>query len=249
MKVLDDAAEVMHRIRVKLRRSNLPSAQGAYMAYTANEAVLLINEVCAALKLRGGSTASYDDLVSHARQIFNEIVYQLCNGFAVNTGFFVIQPVIGGYFDTAKGDLQPKQHPVRFRFRELPRLRQIAQHIEVEVAEADIAGRIESFLDGESGAVNGAATPGGLFILRGDKIKVRGNHADTGMFFVSRADPSVRYRVTGRLGENTSRKVAGRVPSLPPGEYYIEVKTQHTTGNVNQQEPRTVESAFTVTVA
>jgi hypothetical protein len=70
--------------------------EGAYIARTDNEASLSVEEVCAALKNRGGFTGSYDDLVEHVKQFFDEAAYQLCGGFAVNTGCFSVHPNVGG---------------------------------------------------------------------------------------------------------------------------------------------------------
>jgi hypothetical protein len=47
---------------------------------------LSIKEVCAALKNRGGFTGSYDNLVEHVKQSFDETAYQIRGGFAVNSG-------------------------------------------------------------------------------------------------------------------------------------------------------------------
>jgi hypothetical protein len=76
--------EVLHRIRVKLYPNYLPQVEGAYIARTDNEASLTIEQVCAALKNRGGFTGNYDDLVEHVKQFLDEVVYQICDGFAVN---------------------------------------------------------------------------------------------------------------------------------------------------------------------
>jgi hypothetical protein len=96
MAVINNVNEVLHRIRVKLYPNYLPGIQGAYIARTSNEASLTVEQVCAALKNRGGFTGSYDDLVDHVRQYFDEAAYQLCDGFAVNTGYYSIHPNVGG---------------------------------------------------------------------------------------------------------------------------------------------------------
>jgi hypothetical protein len=90
--IINDVNEVLHRIREKLYPNYLPTLEGAYIARTDNEAFLSIEEVCAALKNRGGFTGSYDDLVEHVRQFFDEAAYQLCDGFTVNAGYFSVHP-------------------------------------------------------------------------------------------------------------------------------------------------------------
>jgi hypothetical protein len=125
-----DLKDVLHRIRVKLHRSNLPRARGAYYARPANEAALSVEKVAAVLKNRGRFTGSYPDVVQHVRLFFEEMAYQLCDGYAVNTGWFLVQPVIGGLFETPDEGFDPKKHRVRFRFRAGPRLRGLAENAE-----------------------------------------------------------------------------------------------------------------------
>jgi hypothetical protein len=72
MAVINSVTDVLHRIRVKLYPNYLPNTEGAYIARTDNEASLSIEEVCAALKNRGGFTGNYNDLVEHVKQFFDE---------------------------------------------------------------------------------------------------------------------------------------------------------------------------------
>jgi hypothetical protein len=75
MAIIDNVNEVLHHIRVKLYPNYLPSVQGTYIAHTDNEASLSIEEVCAALKNRGGFTGNYDDLVAHVKQFFTQYTH------------------------------------------------------------------------------------------------------------------------------------------------------------------------------
>jgi hypothetical protein len=52
--IIDDAKEVLHRIRARLYTNYLPGVDGAYIARTDDEAALNISNVCAAMKNRGG---------------------------------------------------------------------------------------------------------------------------------------------------------------------------------------------------
>ncbi|MDR2738336.1 MAG: hypothetical protein LBB68_00660, partial [Treponema sp.] len=164
MAVINSVTEVLHRIRVKLYPNYLPNTEGAYIARTDNEASLSVEEVCAALKNRGGFTGNYDDLVEHVRQFFDEAAYQLCDGFAVNTGYFSVHPNVGGTFGKVFEGHDTEKHPVTFRFRTRAPLRALAEHIAVEVEGlADVAGYIDEFTDIATESVNETATPGGQF--------------------------------------------------------------------------------------
>jgi hypothetical protein len=235
--------DVLHRVRIRLHRSNLPGAKGAYYAGAANEAVLSIEDVAATLKSRGGFTGNYHDLVSYVREFFKEMAYQLCDGYAVNTGWFLIKPVIGGLFESADEGFDPKKHTVAFRYRTGAPLRALAREVVVELEGAN--GSIDCFTDAESGTVNGTVTPGGFFTVSGRKIKAA-EGPDGGLRFVSKAHHARRHKVEKALAENTATKVIGMVPALPAGEYFVEIKTCYTVGGKDMKDPRTIRSAFTV---
>jgi hypothetical protein len=250
MAVINNVNEVLHRIRVKLYPNYLHNVEGAYLARTDNEASLGIEEVCAALKNRGGFTGNYDDLTEHVRQFFDEAAYQLCDGFAVNTGYYSVHPNIGGTFDRVHEEHDEAKHPVTFRFRTRAPLRALAAHIAIDVEGLpDVGGYIDEFIDVTTEAVNESATPGGMFSLSGHKIKVAGDNADIGVYFVSAADAKERVKVAGHLAENTQAKVIGVIPALAAGTWKVEVVTQFASGGTLLKEPRTIESAFAVTVA
>jgi hypothetical protein len=236
---------VLHHIRVRLFPSNLPGSKKAWYARTANEAELTIEDVAKAMVERGGFTGNYYDLVKHVREFLDEAAYQLCDGYAINMGYFSIHPVVGGFFASERED--PSGHPVRFRFRARKPLNDIARNIAVDTEPGTGFGNIDSFIDTDSGETNGRVTPGGIFFITGKKIKITGR-GNTGLYFVSKPNPLLRFKAAGSFAANTSTRVSGIVPSLPAGEYRIEIKTQYTIGGIDLKEPRTVTSRFSVYV-
>jgi hypothetical protein len=218
---------------------------GGYLAHVSNEAELSIEDVAVAAKNRGGSTGRYNDMVFYVRQFLNEMAYQLYDGYTVNLDWFSVRPVVGGIFKTEREKFDAKKHPVSFRFRSLSRLRRLAQEIVIEMeGPADIFGSIDSFTDNESGTVNKTVTPGGFFSIVGHKIKVTGDKAKCGVWFVSQAKPFKRYKVLRALAKNVNTKIIALVPALPAGKYTVEVTTQYTVGGKDLKEPRTIKSGF-----
>ena len=241
---LTNLEPVLHNIRVKLYPSSLPRSNGGYSARTANEAELSIEDVAATLVSRGGFTGNYHDLVTHVKEFMDEAAYQLCDGYAVNTGYFSIHPAVAGYFASRHED--PRGHRIRFRFRARKRLRELARYITIEVEQETGAGRLDAFTDYDTGETNGHVTPGGIFTVQGMKIKVTGGHPDSGVYFVPEAGPAQRIKVTRKLVINTRTRVSGFTPPLPAGEYRIMIMTQFTIGGIDLKEPRTLTGAFTV---
>jgi hypothetical protein len=243
---LNDTEEVLHRIRVTLHKSNLPNAKGAYYSRTDSEAELSIEDVAASAIKRGGVTGSHREFSLHAREFFDELAYLLCDGFAVNTGYFSIYPAVKKLFKGRHEAYDSKNHEITFRFRIRAPLRRLAGLITVETEDNENSrGGVKRFTD-ESGTVNETVTPGALFSLAERKIKVAGDNPDCGVWFISKEDPSVRFRAVRRLSVNTSTKLAGIAPALPDGEYTVEVKTQYTVGGINLKETKTFKSGFTL---
>jgi hypothetical protein len=250
MAVINNVTEVLHRIRAKLYPNYLHGVDGAFIARTDDEASLSIEQVCAALKNRGGFTGNYQDLVEYVRQFFDEAAYQLCDGFSVNTGYYSLHPRIGGTWQNELEHYDPVKHPVRFSFRALKPLRDLASHAEVLIeGVAETAGFIAEITDVTTEAVNETLTPGGMFALAGHKIKVAGNHADCGVYFVSAVNPAQKTQVNGHLADNTASRIVGIIPALAAGQWQAEVVTQFSSGAFTLKEPRTIRLTPELTVA
>jgi hypothetical protein len=235
---------------VKLYPNYLPHVESKYLARTDNEASLSVEDVCAALKNRGGFTGSYDDLVGHVQLFHRAVECQLCDSFAMNAGPYSIHPNVGGTFNSENEGHDRKKHPVTFRFRVRAPLCALADLIVVEVEGlADTSGYIDEFIYVETGAVSESATPGGQFSVAGHKIKVAGDNADMGVYFVSAADPGQRVKVPGHLAENAASKVIGVIPALAPGAYKLEIVTQYSSGTFFLKESRPLALRAELTVA
>jgi hypothetical protein len=251
MAVINNVTETLHRIRAKLYPNHLPGAgEGQYIARTDDEASLSVEQVCAALKNRGGFTGNYQDLVEYVKQFFDEAAYQICDGYSVNTGYYSLHPRIGGFWKNAQEPFDPSKHKISITFRTLKGFRDIFPHIDVFIeGVADTQSYIADIVDVTTEAVNEALTPAGMFSLTGHKIKISGDNADCGIYFVSMTNPAQRVKVTGHLAENSPAKVIGLVPALAGGQWQVEVVTQFTSGTSLLKEPRTAKLMSALTVS
>jgi len=218
--------EKMHKMRAKLYPNYLPKGEGTYIARTANESSVTIEDICAAMKNRGGYDGSYEDAVQTVRHFFKETEYQLADGFSVNTGLFTIHPSIGGTFQSEKEVHDHQKHPVTFRFQSLKPLRDLRESIEVIIeGVADTGGYIDQFLDVEENSSNTIFIPGHQFVLTGHKIKTAGDDTGVGVFFVPVDDPSSAVKVT-RIAENSASKIIGIAPQTNYQYNRVEIRTQ-----------------------
>ena len=116
--------------------------------------------------------------------------------------------------------------------------------IVIDVDERKERGSIDSFTDTGTAMVNERITPGRKFIVTGDNIRIEGNKADCGVWFVSMVDASLRFKVTKALSENSSGRVSGIVPVIPAGKYIVEIKTQYNGDGALLKAPRTIKGGF-----
>jgi hypothetical protein len=158
---------------------------------------------------------------------------------------------IGGTWESPADPIDPAKHPVRFSFRALKPLRDLAAHIEVLIeGVADGAGFIADITDVTTEAVNESLTPGGMFALAGHKIKVAGDKPECGVYFVDSTNPAQKIKVAGHLADNTASRIVGIIPALAAGQWRAEVVTQYSGGTQTMlKTPRTLEGKSLLTVA
>jgi len=249
MSIINSIKEKLHVIRVRLYENYLKvsGVEGEYIARTRSEASLTIEQVCAAMKNRGGFTGNYEVLLENIRQFFDEAAYQLCDGFAVNMKYFSIHPNVGGTFNSVNEAQDRKKHPVTFRFRAQSPLRSLVKHIEIQVdGLAETSGWIDQFKDVEADSINTSYVPGDQFILSGSKIKIAGDDPACGLYFVPVEDPAKAVKAT-RITINTPSRIIGIVPETNHLYVRIEVRTQSTgASNKFLKNVRIITSDFEV---
>jgi hypothetical protein len=248
MAVINEITEVLHKIEAKLYPNYLGKGEGAYVARAKAEAPLAIEDVCAAAKNRGGFTGQYEDLVEHARVFTNEIIYQLLDGFSVQLGGFCsLHTRISGTYHGANDHIGAEN--LHVAFRTLRHLKELL--LKVKIENEGIAGDgayIDEIIDVHTESVNSAITPGNMIHIVGNKIKVEGEDAEIGVWFVSQAD-SARVKISERLGINRATEIVGEIPALTAGPYKVEVVTRFTGSGVPLKELRTITTEPLLTVA
>jgi hypothetical protein len=251
---LTNIPEVLHKIHVWLYPNHLPTVEGEFIARPKSDSMLTIEEICAALKKRGGFTGSYDDVVSHVKLFLDEAAYQLCDGYSVNLEYFSIHPKIKGTFNKKHEHVNEDNHPVTFVFRIRNLFRELLRLISVVVdGLADTGGYIDEITDISTTAVNESVTPGKMFSVTGHKLKVAGNPMETGVFFTAPGapgKPDVSGGVTENLAENGISKIIGIVPALERGkEWTLEIRTTFSGSTKPLKDVRVIRAKNPVTVS
>ena len=247
MTVNESISMILHRIRVKLYPNYLPNAKGTYIARTNSEKTLSVEDVCTALKTRGGYDGEYGKLVDTVHKYLGEVAYQLCDGYAVNNSYYSIWPNIGGTFDSANELYDPKKHPIGFRFGIRSGLYRLLETIRIEVEGlADTNGFIDTFTDDEEQTVNGLYIAGNMFTVHGSRIKLEGSDESVGLYFVPVDDPGKAVKVN-RIAKNSASEVTGISPKTGFKNNRVEIRTQFSrSGHPTNKNVRVLTGIFTL---
>jgi hypothetical protein len=245
---LEQAQAILHKIKVRLFPNTLPTVKEPYIARTSGEKLLTVEEICASLKNRGGFTGDYGQVVTNAKQFFDEAAYLLCDGYGLNMGYFSIHTRVGGGWKTVDEANDRIKHPVGFSFRVRRPLAELADRIELDAQGiTSNEGFIGEALDEATGSLDETATIGNILTITGSGLKVAGD-GDCGVYFQSEDDQSLTRLV---LAVNEPKTLKVVVPALPAGnEYRIVVKTCTPTGKHGGQlkTMRTIISDFTLSI-
>jgi hypothetical protein len=240
---------ILHRIKAHLYENALTKDNpNDYIARVNSERSLNVPQICAAAATRGGADISAAAM-EHAVNLFlQEMAYQLCDGYSINTGWFTAGTHIRGTFDSPNEHFDPQKHSLLFEFNQGALLRKELPSIKVDIeGVADSGISILQVTDVKTGSVNDLLTPGRNLRITGQKIKIVGEAFEIGVFF-AKTDGSITYKVdTEDIVINNPSEVMVVIPSLDASTYKLSITTLFNP-NHNLKEPRTATFDKTLTV-
>ena len=202
---------------------------------------LTVKEICESAAERGGADISASAM-QHAVELFHkETAYLLSNGFAANTGLYHAAVRIKGVFNSPTETFNHEKHSIDINFNQGDLIRKEMDDVEVDVrGVADTDAHIAQVVDVRSHSINNIFTPSYDIRIIGNKLKVAGEDARNGVYFVKENDPAVRIPVPAEdIINNNPSELLIRCPAGLSGEYRLEVVTQYSKGHL-LNEPKTV---------
>ena len=232
-------SKTRHTIKAYLYDNLLTPDPNDFTARVSSERSLSVADICHSAATRGGADVS-DAAMSHAVELFlKEMAYRLCDGFAVNTGYFTAMPVVRGVFLNPNETFDPQRHSLQFQFTQGELMRREIEDVEVKimgVAETGLyIGQVE---DMKSRTVNEVLTPGFNLRVTGTKLRVVGDKPGVGIFFRETATNTATKVDEADIVVNNPSELMIIIPALPAGTYQLEVTTQYSTGNKLLKEVR-----------
>lgn len=174
---------------------------------------------------RTGSELKLPTILSVTSQDSDIILEALLNGDSVTTDLCQFDPAI---------------HKLTFDIVPTKKLRDALKNVKVinMGTKADVA-RIRLVADTLTGLFDGSITASEDIMITGNNIKITGDEAVVGVFFV--AGDGTTTKVTRRLTQNDPSKVIARVPALADGSYTLRIVTQFSQSSTTLKEARTLE--------
>ena len=240
----------LHKIKAYLHDNALTENPNDFIARVASEKSLSVAEVCASAVKRGGSDVSAANMEHVVGLFHKEMAYLLGDGFAVNTGYYAVQPVVRGTFFSPNDKFDPTKHSLNLDFNMGAALRKELNAAEVQImGVADTGAFIAQAIDVKTGSVNDLVTPNRNLRILGSKLKIAGDSEDIGIYFVP-AEGGERVKVDpSDIVTNNPAELLVHTPALTAGAYTVEVVTQFTGGTKTMlKEPRTAAFDKVLTV-
>lgn len=218
----------LHRIGAWLYKNSFTPGSDDYIIRPVSERTLGVKEICETAVLRGGADIPAVAM-EHAVNLYHaEMAYQLCDGFSVNTGWYMAGPQVRGVANSPKEQYDKEKHTLLFDFHQGALLRRELEQVEVEfLGLADTGAVIEQVTDVRTSSVNDLLTPNRNLKIAGYKIKIAGSNAANGVYFINRST-SERIKVEeADIVVNNPSELIVIIPALDPGAYLLEVTTQY----------------------
>ena len=189
---------------------------------------------------RTGSELKLPTILSVTTQSNDIIMEALLNGDSVITDICQFIPRITGPFYNVDAPFDPAIHRLTFDVIFTKTMREGLKKVKtIKLGAKESVARIGTVTDTLTGLIDGTITPNEDIMISGDLIKIAGDEAVVGIFFVPESGEAVK--VTRRLTQNDPGKIIARVPALADGSYTLRIVTQYSTGRHQLKEARTLE--------
>lgn len=192
------------------------------------------------LILRKGTLLTRTDVLAVMNAEEEVITDIIGEGGTINLPLFNTSFSISGVFEGPMDSFDSSRHRLNVNLTKGTLLRRAEG--EVRLTKTDTVAPQPAILevkDVVSGKVNEALTPGGVVQLWGSNLKIAGEHADVGLWFVPETGNAVKAQV---LVTNKPSQLIAMIPAtLAAGNYTLRVITQYS-GSSLLKTPRTVVS-------
>ena len=192
-------------------------------------------EAVIAALLRRGTSLTRTDILAVLNGIEETVTDIIETGGTINTPLICTSFSISGVFEGPLDTFDATRHKLNINITKGTLLRDLEAKIALEKTSAvSPQPQILEVKDSVSGKVNEILTPNGVVELFGNNIKIAGDNADCGLWFVPDSGEALKAQV---VIQNKPSTLIAMIPALTAGTYTLKVVTQHT-GGVLLKQPK-----------
>ena len=227
----------MNKLNIWLYDNQLTSDPNDYYGKVKTNGILT-NKELAQLLVEEGTEYKEEAILEILSRTDRLKVSKLAEGFAVNNGVCYARVAVNGSFQGSTDRFDKKEHKVAASFTPGAQLRTALQKVDVDIlGVATVDPVIGKVIDSLTNQEDSTITPNNVITIKGDKIKIAGDEAANGVYFINQNDDS-RTKCL-QVIKNERKELMVMVPDLAVGEYELEIVTQFTASRTNLKEPRT----------
>ena len=188
------------------------------------------------LMLQRGTLVTKTDAVAVFNNIEETAAYIVSEGDGINLPLFNVGFSLSGIFDGAMDSYDPRRHRLHANITKGKVLRNAESEVKLSKINASSPQPlILEVTDSVTGRVDEVLTSGGAVEINGVHIKIAGDNAACGLYFVNE-DGAETKAVT--VIQNKPATVISLIPALATGYYRVKITTQHS-GGKPLKEPKT----------
>lgn len=182
------------------------------------------------LMLRRGNLLTRTDILAVLNGLEEVVCEIISEGGTINMPLFNSSFSISGVFDNPMDSFDGGRHKLNVNLSKGTLLRTVEANVKFEKTQS-IASQplIVEVKDSLSGISNAKLTSGGIIELFGNNIKIIGDDAACGLWFVPATGEAIK---SATIVRNKPASIIASIPQLPAGSYSIKVVTQFSGGSL-----------------
>ena len=189
------------------------------------------------LMLQRGTLMTKTDALAVLNNIEETAAYIVGNGDGINMPLFNVGFSLTGVFNGATDSYDPKRHRLHANINKGAILRNAESQVKlIKINASSPLPVILEVKDSVTGLVDEILTSGGAVEINGVNIKIAGDNAACGLYFVDENGAETKA-VT--LIHNKPATVISLIPALATGSYHVKITTQCSGGKM-LKDPRTI---------
>ena len=186
--------------------------------------------------LNKGTTLTRTDILAVLNNLEETIVSALLEGYNVTLPLFNTSFSISGVFESPSDSFDGNRHKLNINLTKGLKLREIESKVKFEKTNVTAPQpQIQEVKDSISGKVNEILTRKGVVEVRGYNLKIEGDNASCGLWFVAEDGKEFKAEV---IIENKPSRIMAMIPEIAGESVQVKVVTQYTVGGKFLKQPK-----------